>query len=134
MVFPVKRRPIILIFWVWNIVKLGNSWVLLRVRFVVNWLVNFIAVVDIVIERTDLFPIKSQNVTRWFLVIFVFLTWTVSYQVTDRLCYPWTGVLLLLLLNKHSFEKLQISQLMNCYSFLLFYLQTFQNNFLYFAW
>lgn len=133
MVFPVKRRSIILIFWIRNIVKLGNSLVLLWVGFVVDWLVNLI-VICIGFERIDLFPIKSQNVTRWFLVIFVFLTWTISYQVTDRLCYPWTGVLLLLMLNKHSFEKLQISQLVNCYSFLLFYLQTFQNNFFYFTW
>lgn len=133
MVLSVKWRSIVLIFWIRNIIEFGHGWFLLRVGFVIYWLVNFIAV-GIVIERIDLFPVKPQNIAWWFLVLFFFLPRTISYQVIDRLCHPWTGILLLLLFNKHSFEKLQIPQLVNCYSLLLFDFKTFQNHFFYFAW
>ena len=104
LVFPIYRRAIMFIFGIRNIIEFRHDWVLFTVRFVVNWLVDF-STVCIIIKRIYFFPVKSQNITWWFLVLFVFLSWTITNQIVYWFCHPWTCVLLLLL-SKHSSEKL----------------------------
>lgn len=132
MTLSIERRSLFLIFSIGNIVEFRHNWVLFTVRFVIYWLVNFSAI-RIIVERINLLPVEAQNIARRFLILFVLLTRTITYQIVDWLCHPWTSVLLLLF-RKYFSEKLQISQLMDCYSLLLFNFKTLQYNLFYFAW
>lgn len=101
-IFSVNRR-MMLIFRVRYIVKFRHDRILFWIGFVINWFIDFVGVC-IGVKGIDFFPIETQNVTWWLFVLFIILSWSISNEIVDWFCHPWTTILLLLC--EHFSEKL----------------------------